>query len=685
MSNFKAFARAIETQYDHIAKGELYVVDISDEEIKDIYLNSFPEGTNEIYKTNSEHDCSCCKQFIRNIGKLVALNGGRRITVWGVGGLSYPYDVVAAALDEAVMKAPIRTVFRTSERQFGKGETRQLLEDGTVKRWDHFEGRVGNKHFCSDPAARRSGIESSMQVFRRGMEELSLEAVQTVLDLIKDKNLYRGEEHKASLTEFKKLKQKYTKAKDKEVFLWENINDRAARFRNTVIGSLVIDLSKGESLDKAVRMFESKVAPHNYKRSKALITPKMIEAAVGKLKDLGLEGAVDRRMARIEDVSVNNVLFVDNSVQGRMKGGLESLLLEEAKKPTPNFKKAKEVSIEDFMKEVVPSSSSIQVMLENRHLGNFMALTAPVHEDTGNLFKWNNDFAWAYDGNIADSDLRAAVQDRGGRVDGVFRFSHMWNYDKRNASLMDLHVFMPANNNKVTTKKEVHDRYGNQERVGWNNREHYSSGGRQDVDYTDPAPVGYIPVENITFPSKSRLKDGEYVCKIHNWSLRAPTQGGFKAEIEINNTVYTYEYDKPLGHKEWITVAVVTLKNGEFSIEHKLPESSVSSQEKWGVKTNELVKVQTMMFSPNYWDDNKEGNKHWFFLLEGCATEEPVRGFFNEYLDNRLTEHRKVFEVLADKTKCQPTSNQLAGVGFSSTKHETLKVVVDNKPYEVQF
>ena len=71
----------------------------------------------------------------------------------------------------------------------------------------------------------------------------------------------------------------------------------------------------------------------------------------------------------------------------------------------------------------------------------------------------------------------------------------------RNASLMDLHVFMPGSNQNVVIKngKEIHDNYGNNERVGWNHRRHYASGGVQDVDYTAPAPIGYVPVENTTF------------------------------------------------------------------------------------------------------------------------------------------------------------------------------------------
>ena len=47
----------------------------------------------------------------------------------------------------------------------------------------------------------------------------------------------------------------------------------------------------------------------------------MIDAAVTTLKDLGLESAVERRFARIEDVNVNDVLFVDNAVRGKALPG----------------------------------------------------------------------------------------------------------------------------------------------------------------------------------------------------------------------------------------------------------------------------------------------------------------------------------------------------------------------------
>lgn len=81
------------------------------------------------------------------------------------------------------------------------------------------------------------------------------------------------------------------------------------------------------------------------------------------------------------------------------------------------------------------------------------------------------------------------------------------------------------------------------------------------------------------------------------------------------------------------------------------------------------------MLSPNYWGENAVGNKHTFFVLDGAKSDEETRGFYNEFLHPRLEEHRKVFEVIGDKTKCRPTEGQLAGLGFSSTKKDSFLVV----------
>ena len=92
------------------------------------------------------------------------------------------------------------------------------------------------------------------------------------------------------------------------------------------------------------------------------------------------------------------------------------------------------------------------------------------------------------------------------------------------------------------------------------------------------------------------------------------------------------------------------------------------------------------MLSPNYWEDNAVGNKHYFFMIDGCKNPDPVRGFFNEYLRPDLEkDHRRVFEAIASKAKVEYNENQLSGLGFSTTQRNEIVVKVDNKPFKVKF
>lgn len=686
MSNFQPTAAAVAKHFDKMSQGELYRVDLEGDALWQAYLAAFPEGTNPIYRVRTEHDGSYDRSFIRKLGNVVAITAdGKFKSIWDTPGLAAPYDTVFSVLSALVRNAPIKSLFRIKEQKLSIVSNIEL-RDGVTTKFYHYNATIDPKHFTKEVDTVVGNANTTVDVFRRGMEEVSRDAVDTVLDLIESKTLYRGEEFVDRLRKYRALMRKYDETDDqaRSIMLWQNYDSPVARMRNTAIGTLLVDLSEGKDLERAVKSYEGIMAPTNYKRPTALITKGMIEAATTKIREMGLEPALERRHAKLSDISVNNVLWVDNSVQDQMKDSLTSMLMAEVKQPAPTKDNATEITIGDFMKHVLPQTTTLELFLGNKHRVNLMSLTAPVHPEAPTLFKWDNGFAWSYNGDITDSELRQAVAARGGRVDGVFRFSHSWNHSKRNASLMDLHVLMPGN----STTPKGQNNTGNDQRVGWNHRSHRASGGVQDVDYVQPAPVGYVPVENITFPDLSKMPEGVYRCYIHNWSLRSPTQGGFRAEIEFDGQIFEYEYDKPLKNHEWVHVANVTLRSGLFDIEHKLP-SSASSQKVWGLTTQQFVKVNTVMFSPNHWDEKAVGNKHWFFLLDGCLNDEPTRGIYNEFLKPELETHRKVFEVLGSKTKCQPTPEQLSGLGFSSTKRDSVLAKVTNKTstklYEILF
>ncbi len=673
MSDFYKFKNALQKQFDELSKHELFITDVDKDILWGTYLDSFPEGTNNIFRERREYDCQCCKQFISACGNVVAIINDKVHSIWDIKVGVKHYQIVADEMSALVKSELIKDVFLSSEKKLGTDFNHQETEDGPVIKWDHFYYELSNKFVSNNIGTELSAYRSSKEVFARGLDEITIEAAETVIELIEQKSLYRGEEHKPVVELFLEHKKAFDNISiddEKDNYCWLNSVKlgSAARIRNTVIGTLLTDISEGMGLDKAVKQFESKVAPTNYKRPTAVITKSMIANAQKKVKELDIEDSLSRRYAITEDITINNVLFADRSSKKAMNVFDE--LTAEAPANIKNLDKVENVDIETFIETILPKSTNIELMFENKHINNLMSLIAPQYESK-NILKWDNNFSWAYNGEVADY-MKERVKAAGGRVDGVLRFTHSWNHKRKNNSLMDLHVFMPGCSYiHIKKEKEIHDNYPSGQRVGWNRRTDSRSGGVQDVDYVNEAPINYIPIENITFPDINGMKDGVYYLKIHNWQKRTRNKEGFKAEIEFNNNIYQYYYDKPLDHKEWVDVAKITLKNKVFSIEHLLPES-METKTIWDVSTNNFHKVKMIMNSPNHWDGNRTGNKHYFFMLENCLNPESARGFFNEFLKEDLREHRKVFEVLGSKMKVEKSDNQLSGLGFSSTQKNSV-------------
>lgn len=89
----------------------------------DTYLTSFPEGTNPLFRERTEHDCVCCKQFIRKVGRVLGEIDGELVSVWDIE-IDNFYQEVADSLSLLTKEKGIGGIFLHNEREIGKDHRR---------------------------------------------------------------------------------------------------------------------------------------------------------------------------------------------------------------------------------------------------------------------------------------------------------------------------------------------------------------------------------------------------------------------------------------------------------------------------------------------------------------------------------------------------------------------------------
>lgn len=678
-------SKMLQEQFDAMCStGKLFRSKVTGNQVWEAYMRGF--GEDPIFRDpeSSVHNCNQCKHFFHRYGNIVAIAEDNSIMTMYDGDTTDEYRESFRLMSEMLRNAPIEDVFvetfdylyKAVYARCTKNDSMFALNlDHTVKRYtkeesekfgvvkpneirtfNHFCVRVPKEfiHFGHETVESIQGrLREDKKVFKRALDEIPSDTLQLVIDLIDQGSLLNGDTHKYKVVEFLNLSRQYNSlsAAEKDNWCWvKSYKYNLARFRNELIGTLCVELAEGKDLNAACQDWNRRVDPANYMKATAPITQQMIDNAKAFIIENGYEESFTRRCATMEDIKVSDILHANVG-----DGNIKPVSVLDGIKPTSTRHKRSEfdgvevVSIDKFMKDILPGCTSVDVFLLNSHKNNFVTLTTPVNKDSKPIFKWGNNFGWTYNGNLAGkSEIKEAVKAAGGFVNAPFRFSIMWNEDGRSFCDLDAHA-------KEPTGIEIY--YGS-----FKGRKTPVCGGMLDVDMIRPAGVG---VENIFWNEPERIKDGAYRFFIVNYDHGH--NSGAKAEIAFGDEVFTYVVDHEL--KGTVDIAVVHIKNGMISHVDQskyLVDNNATSTEIYGLETNMFHKVNLVCLSPNHWD-GAFGNKHYFFMLESAKAPEAIRGFHNEFLIPELLEHRKVMEVLGATLKVESTDKQLSGLGFNAT------------------
>lgn len=678
MKKFIEFRNRLNENFNRLASENdyLFEVNLDKDELYNLYLNSFPKGTNPIFRERTEHDCSCCRRFIKKLGNAVFIIDNKIKTIWDFDAQSDIYQPVIDELDKYVKSNVISGVYlvRKEDKLIGVEQNRDDKQIEII--WNHFYLKLPEKYIYKGHKTLdtvKGDFKSSKDVLKRGLEEITKDSIEIVLELISQNSLYKGNEWEKQLKAFLELKNQFDKLEteeEKDNFCWTSsltVGSVIARIKNHSIGVLLTNISNNKPLDDAVKEYERIVAPSNYKRSKPLFTKRMLDEAKKKIEQLGYMDSLQRRFATLDDISVNNILFANRDVYSKLnQGDIFDEMIKDIPEDIKKYSRVQEIAVNDFVINVLPNAQEVNVMFENRLTSNLCSLITSQNKDSKSMFKWNNNFSWAYTGNITDS-MKERVKELGGKVDGDLRFSIQWNEDGKDNYDLDAHCIERPED-------------GRDYEIYFGNKRMYSpSRGMLDVDIIQPH--NEIAVENITYVNRKNMKPGVYEFYVHQFG--GANKNGFRAEIEFDGSIYSYDYSKSMKRNEKVKVAKVVLDdNGNFFIIEKL-KSSQSTKEVWNVKTNQFIPVQTIMYSPNYWDEqNGVGNKHLFFMLKDCVNPETPNSFYNEFLNHELNENRKVMEALGSKLAVVDAQNQLSGLGFSLTQRNEVLVKVKTNHVE---
>lgn len=699
------FNASIQRQFKRMCDtGKLFRSSLTGQELWDLYIKGFKPEYDPIFRDpkSTTHNCNHCNNFIRRYGNIVAIDENYNIMTLFDVTTSEEYQDAANILSHALKSKPVANIFvetltelkllryeslnnslnqffrlgvSTNEKRYTKAEANlypQTVKPNEIRTFHHFHLDVPSSYIDKTGDSEESimaEFRQAKEVFQRGMEELNEDTLNLVIDLINQGSILNGTSHLYKVVTFLELMKAYNRCSNKDNYCWlVSYHLSIAKFKNELIGVLCTDLAQGKDLNESCKACNIRIDPANYMKAKAPITTTQINNAKAFIEENGYEASFDRRYATIEDIKVSEILHINNnSNEIKTISIFDSVKSTNTRHKKAEFDDIERVSIDQFMKDILPRCTSVEAFVSSQHEGNFMSLTTSNVKDSKPIFKYSNNYSQTFNGNLAGkSEIKQAVKSAGGNVDGVLRFSIIWNEEGYDNSDLDAWCEQP-----------------NKERIGFNtgfrrDRGNYFSSCRGQLDLDNRCPGGKLAVENIYFVDLKALRNGVYKFWVNQFA--AANSKGFKAELDVDGELYTYHYSQPVSQNHNVMVVEVTVKDGSFSVKSLLPETR-GSKSIYGLETNEFHKVNLVCLSPNHWNNENIGNKHYLFILDECICPNPIRSFHAEDLIPELAQHRKVLEVLSQTTMIQPLSvaknkinPQLSGLGFNATVRSELVV-----------
>lgn len=348
--------------------------------IWDIYLNSFNDAGERQY-----HNCHACRQFIQRYGNLATVDDDGLISsaLWNESDAPEAYKAAVSAMAKAVRRAKITGPFFSSERVWGTPVTGE---------WHHYAiaapSSIVFKKSIMTAGQTMAEKREDYKNIKRALQEFSQSTINTALSILKAEALYRSEKVLGPIQWLSDLHQAMDSAKNRDNLLWRAVAVAPSGFlhpRSSMAGTLLEDIAAGIGFNEVSRRFKEKMHPLQYQRPQAAPSAGSIAKAEKIMEELGAEGSLQRRFARVDEVKA---VWLPKHRPEEKKSGLFSHLKtkDEAEKSSLQIP-AQVMTWEKFSRDIMPTAERIQYL--TKRSDSYTSFVTATNQDAPPIIQWD--------------------------------------------------------------------------------------------------------------------------------------------------------------------------------------------------------------------------------------------------------------------------------------------------------
>jgi hypothetical protein len=341
------------------------------------------------------HDCRACRNFVNTYGTLVTIgeNGVLQSVLWDESDAPPKYLEAVKKTTLAVERAPVVSVFYTSESVWGKPQTGA---------WAHLAVRATPEHVWKSKtlsaSQKMAEVTSDYQTLSRALAKYSLSTIGTAVSLLKSEALYRSEAVLGNAEWLFKIQDKRTQSNNQKSInqlVWRATASAPTGFchvGSSMIGTLLDDLQSGSfSFDQVKRRFDEKMNPLQYRRPQVAPKAGNVAQAEKLVAQLGIESALARRWARREEVVPVWLAYPTARPAASRTGVFKDVATQVSAYQQSSERmrlRVQNITWEKFAREILPEASKIELHVETRKM-NFCALVTQADPTAPPILQWD--------------------------------------------------------------------------------------------------------------------------------------------------------------------------------------------------------------------------------------------------------------------------------------------------------